>query len=320
MIINMMQVSAWVLIGFSNIMSNFRKFLRDWVLPPNIIRTIYWIQSRIIPSKSTLHLHKRGANAIYLLANGPSLSKDIERHSEAIASADKLVVNYMALDSRFTVLKPNLYLLCDPRYFASDDKLECELRTKIHKLQQVMVDTVSWKMELIIPYSARGGAWESLTKINKNISILHYWDGVQFLEFADDFSGWMRNRYGPPAETVMNTAVYLGIFWRYPQIVLLGADTSFHAMIRVEQDTNRLCRLEEHFYGTEKKYLYDDFACTKPSRMCTQLRSILLVFLWYDKLRAFADWAGVKVVNASSFSWIDAFERQPASSLPEDNA
>lgn len=300
-------------------MPNFRKFLRDWVFPPNVIRTIYWLQSRIIPAKSTLNLHKRGSDAIYLLANGPSLSKDIERHSDEMGHADKMAVNFMAIDEKFAMLKPNLYLLCDPAYFAPDDKLEDGLCAKIHKLRQVMADVVSWKMELIIPYSARGGAWESLMTANKNISILHYWDGVQFLEFADDFSGWMRNRYGPPAETVMNAAVYLGIFWRYPQIVLLGADTSFHAMIHVEQDTNRLYKLDEHFYGVEKRYLYDDSRHAAPSRMSAQLRSVLIVFQWYDKLRAFADWAGVKIVNASSFSWIDAFERPSASTRSVDH-
>ena len=35
---------------------------------------------------------------------------------------------------------------------------------------------------------------------------------------------------------------------------------------------------------------------------------MLRCFCRYDKLCEFADWAGVKIINASSFSRIDAFE------------
>jgi len=45
---------------------------------------------------------------------------------------------------------------------------------------------------------------------------------------------------------------------------------------------------------------------------------VLRAFKWYAKLREFADWAGVKIVNASSFSWIDSFER-PASGRIDGN-
>ena len=36
---------------------------------------------------------------------------------------------------------------------------------------------------------------------------------------------------------------------------------------------------------------------------------MLRCFRPYGKLCEFADWSGVKIINASSFSWIDAFER-----------
>ena len=116
-------------------MANLRKFIRDWILPPRVVQLIYRLQSRILPAKSSLHLHRRESDVIYLLANGPSLNEDVKHYAEEIALADKLVVNYMALDSKFTILKPNMYLLCDPAYFAHDENLEDDLREKIHRLR-----------------------------------------------------------------------------------------------------------------------------------------------------------------------------------------
>ena len=118
-------------------------------MPPKVIRLIYRFQNWIIPSKSSLHLHKRASDVIYLLANGPALNEDIRRYSSEIIGADKLVVNYMALDKKFVTLKPNLYLLCDPAYFSADDNLEDVLRDKIHRLRRTLIDTVTWKMKLI---------------------------------------------------------------------------------------------------------------------------------------------------------------------------
>ena len=285
-----------------------RTFLKDWILASNAIRAVCRLLSRIVRPKTNIRLWNRTSDRLYLLANGPSLVEDLRRNREIMASADKLVVNFMALDARFEEIKPNIYLLADPVYFSALEKLDSKLKDKIDRLRRALVK-VYWPMTLVIPHTALGSELVRIVSVNKTISIMHYWAGVPCPENIVDFKGWYENRYSAPGQTVMNTAVYLGILWKYPRVVLLGADTSFHAMIHVDQETNYMYIEDEHFYGTEKKYMFMDAAHKIHDRMSRQLRSIATAFAWYDKLREFADWAGVRIINASSFSWIDAFER-----------
>lgn len=286
-----------------------KELLKNWVLAPNAIRVACYFLSRLIRPRTNIRLYRRESDVLYLLANGPSLVEDLRRYEQEIVSADRLVVNFMALDSHFAQLKPNIYLLADPAFFTAPEKLADSLKTRIARLQHIITDEVSWPMTLAVPSSALGSPFLNRVTANKHIKVLHFWSGVPCPENIQDFGGWFANRYAAPSQTVMNTAVYLGILWKYPRVVLLGADTSFHAMIHVEQDTNRLYINDEHFYGVEKKYMFVDAGQKVPDRMSRQLRSVATAFAWYDKLREFADWAGVRIINASSFSWIDAFER-----------
>ena len=286
-----------------------RKFLMEWILAPKAIRVACYLLSRIVRPRTSIRLHSRESDTLYLLANGPSLVEDLNRYEQEITSADRLVVNFMALDARFSRLKPNIYLLADPAYFISAEKLSDGLRTRMARLQNIIANEVSWPMTLMVPHSALDSEVVRYVSSHKDIKVLHFWSGVPCPENIHDFRGWFANRYAAPGQTVMNTAVYIGILLKYSHIVLLGADTSFHAMIHVEQDTNRLYINDEHFYGVEKRYMFVDAGQKVPDRMSRQLRSVATAFAWYDKLREFADWAGVRIVNASSFSWIDAFER-----------
>ena len=286
-----------------------RTFLKDWILASNAIRAVCRLLSRIVRPRTDICLFERTSDSLYLLANGPSLVEDLRRYREMMSSSDKLVVNFMALDARFEEIKPNVYLLADPAYFSDIESLDIMLKDKIDGLRHVLADNVSWPMTLVVPHFALGSELVRIVSANKNISIIHYWTGVPCPENIVDFKGWYENRYSAPGQTVMNTAVYLGILWKYPRVVLLGADTSFHAMIHVDQETNFMYIEDEHFYGTERKYMFVDAAHKIHDRMSRQLRSIATAFAWYDKLREFADWAGVRIINASSFSWIDAFER-----------
>lgn len=286
-----------------------RIFLKDWILAPNAIRIACWLISRIVRPRTNIRLFCRNSDSLYLLANGPSLVEDLRRYRKLMSASDKLVVNFMALDACFEEIKPNVYLLADPAYFSDIANLDITLKDKINSLQHALADKVSWPMTLVVPHTALGSELIRIVSANKNITSIHYWAGVPCPENIIDFKGWYENRYAAPGQTVMNTAVYLGILWKYQQVVLLGADTSFHAMIRIDQETNQMYIEDAHFYGTEKKYMFVDAAHKIHDRMSRQLRSIATAFAWYDKLREFADWAGVRIINASSFSWIDAFER-----------
>jgi len=289
--------------------AKLRKFLMEWVLPPRGIRITCYLMSRCLHGFSTVLTYKRTSERLYVLANGPSLTKDLERYGEEMAAYDRTAVNFMGLTDVYKKTKPTHYVIADPVFFINRASLPEAMRKNVDSLQDVFTNHTTWPMTLIAPDCARNSELIQAISANKNVSALFFSNVVPVPEDIADFKGWAHNRYAPPGQNVINTALYLGIVWRYPQIVLLGADTSFHTMAHIEQGTNRLYTMDEHFYGTTKRYMYQDPECKIPQTMSGFLPHVLRAFRWYDKLREFADWAGVKIINASSFSWIDAFDR-----------
>jgi len=286
-----------------------RKFLMEWVLPPRGIRVVCYLMSKCVRGTTTISRYRRRADRLFVLANGPSLKKDLERYGEEMLKFDRIVVNFMGNTDVYFQVKPTLYVLADPVFFVPRTSLPEAMRAQVDALQKTFVERTDWPMTLVVPGGAASSELVVALKANPKLSVLVFFGGVPVPEDIVDFAGWSRNRYAPPTQNIVNVALYLGIVWRYPEIVLLGADTSFHAMVRVEQETNRLYTMDEHFYGTTKRYMYQDPECKVPQTMCGFFPHVLRAFKWYAKLREFADWAGVKIVNASSFSWIDSFER-----------
>ena len=286
-----------------------RKFLMEWVLPPRGIRAVCFVMSRVLPCRSTLALHRKRSKRLFVLVNGPSLSRDLERYGEDIATSDRLTVNFMGTTELYEKIRPTMYLLADPAYFSALDELNEGLRAKVTALKEALREKTSWDMELIVPDCARNSDFVQSVLANKRISVVCYSTCVPRPMDSEDMYGWLRNWYAPPTLNVLGTATYLGICWRYETVVLAGADMSFHAVMRVEQDTNRLYREDEHYYGKEKLYMYCDRNEKTPRHLADALLDTSQVFGWFERLRMLADYAGVRVVNASSFSWIDAFER-----------
>ena len=243
------------------------------------------------------------------MANGPSLKKDLENHAVCMMSCDRLAVNFAGMTNEYQVVKPTCYVLADPVFFSDPVDLSSSSREKVAALIDAFVNKTTWSMTLVTLGMRQDSHLIKSVKLNPKITVLGTFNGVPVPPDIRDFSGWIRNKYSPPAENIINMALYLGIVWKYSEIYLIGADTSFHEMVHVEQDTNRLYILDKHFYGEERHYMYIDPGQTTSMSMSRFLRNVMWTFTWYDKLREFADWAGVKIVNASSFSWIDAFER-----------
>jgi hypothetical protein len=259
--------------------------------------------------RSTIGEYKKKATRLYVLGNGPSLTKDLERYGEEMMAGERLVVNFMGLASEYKAIKPNLYVLADPIFFLDPDCLPEVSKEKVAKLQKVLQNETDWPMILVTLGDQSETVFVKTLASNRNITLLYAFTGVPVPSDIQDFSGWLRNRYSPPSQNIINYSLYLGIVWRYSDIYLLGADTSFHTMVHVEQDTNRLYMEDVHFYGVEKRYMYKDPEQLQRNTMSFFFWNVHQAFLWYEKIREFADWAGVKIVNASSFSWIDCFER-----------
>ena len=295
-----------------------RKFLMDWVLPPRGIRAVCFVMSRCIPTASTLSNHKRASDRLFILANGPSLKKDLERYGEEMASHDKLCVNFMGSSELYEKLKPNICVFIDEAFFAPKEKLSADLNARVEELVRALVSKTSWHLEVVVPCGERNSRLVSQLSGNTNISVLFFESRIPMPMDSEDWSGWLRNLHAAPGQNVLVTATYLGIFWRYPEVYLLGADMSLHAQVKIEQETNLLYVDDEHYYGKERRYVYNDVAQTIHRRLSESMREYQIVFRWFDLLRKLADYAGVRVINASSYSWIDAFERPKTTGVPNE--
>ena len=297
---------------------NVRKFLMNWVLAPSGIRIACYVLSKCIRRSSTIVQYNRSSSRLYVLGNGPSLKKDLEKYGDEMMAYDRLAVNFMGTTKEYQIIRPTCYVLADPIFFVNPSDLPESSSEKVAALQDVFLNKTTWPMTIVSLGAKHDSPLMKELRSNPNITVLHASNSVPVPPDIKDFGGWSRNRYSPPAQNVINMALYLGIVWRYPEIYLLGADTSFHTMVHVEQETNRLYLEDEHFYGIEKRYMYKDPEQKIPDTMSNFFLNVGRAFAWYEKLREFADWAGVRIINASSFSWIDAFER-PAVSRCNDS-
>lgn len=297
-------------------MSRKPSFSKQWLIPPGFSKLAERIRRRFRKRRGTIERYSPKVSCLYVLANGPSLAKDLEDARDKIMCADRLAVNYMATSSWYAQVRPTLYLLADPLFFLPFALLRADSRRRTEALVDALANRTSWPLTLIVPCTGLGSELLERVSGNPQITILCY-DNRRGLDPGRiDLPGWSKGLVSPPAQTVVNTAVYLGIFWRYAEVHLIGADMSLHTTVKVEQDTNRLYSEDDHFYGSERRYLYKDSHERVPATMSWWLTSIARMFRDYEQLRQFADYQGVRVVNDSSSSFVDAFERPAQSDFP----
>lgn len=274
----------------------------------------YQVKQRLFLKKNQeVHpLVMRGHNGerMVVIGNGPSLNKSIELYEQQIKESDIIMVNFAAMTDLFLKLRPSVYLLVDPGWFNPSPSLV----ESCTRCVDTIVSRTHWPMTIVMPKAAQHGYFVAKFKENSNIDVLYYEDGWQIPDGMTQFEAWDKNIICPPAQTVLNTAVWLSIYWGYQETYLIGADTSFIQDIYVGQKDNVLYTVDTHFY--KNKDVYDcDFEPEKHGRkfgmdMEKFLDSVYKMFQSYKELRQYADWKMVKVYNASEYSLIDCFERK----------
>lgn len=245
-----------------------------------------------------------------IIGNGPSLNKTMELYEPKLQEVDCIMVNFSANSDLYEKIRPSFYLLVDPAYY----QMPNHLRESLCALFDTIVTKTTWLMKIVMPKCAQGSYVQERFKENPNLEVLFYEDGWQFPKGMSKFEAWNNNLISPPAQTVLNTAVWLSIYWGYKETYLVGADTSFLADLRVDQETNILYTEDTHFYSNKDVYKdsYDSIKKRRPigTKLHEELFSIGTALKDYWDMKAYADWKGVKVYNASEYSWIDAFERK----------
>lgn len=290
----------------------FQKIIQLFIPP-----IYYKVKQRLFsPKEQEVHPlvmleHKRGRMVV--IGNGPSLNKSIELYEHQIKESDIIMVNFAAMTDLFFTLRPSVYLLVDPGWFnpAPSQVESC------NRCVDTIVLRTEWPMAIVMPISAKQGYSVEKFKKNPNIKVLFYEDGWDAHQGMSQYEKWDKNLICPPGQTVLNTAVWLSIYWGYKETFLVGADTSWHAELKMDQETNVLYTIDTHFYDNKKVYQesYDEKQNRRPigTKLHEELYAEATALREYWNLRGYADWKGVKVYNASEYSWIDAFERKKLS-------
>lgn len=244
-------------------------------------------------------------NKIFVIGNGPSLKDDLSKLSP---DESYFCVNNFCTSPYFQVLKPKYYLFLDS-YFFSENAHEDWIRQR-----NITFDTINnmttWNMTIFVP------SWANLKYIkscinNKLIKITmirvgEFNIGSKVINKFAYNSGF----FGPYQVNVLIYAVYISIWLKAREIIVLGADTSFHNDVSVDQSSNQLYMDINHFNGDLVKELLMKNPCKiDPFTMFEILDTCSKTFYSHDMLYYFAKGKSCNIYNASSYSLIDSYPR-----------
>ncbi len=235
---------------------------------------------------------------LIILANGPSLNQTIAESLPSLQAHPTLAVNFAANAPEFRTLRPRYYVLIDPHFFsATDDPNVTRLWDNLAR--------VDWPMTLIVPARRR-----RLIPASVNIDTLTVNDiaveGFLPLENAAFARGWGM----PRPRNVLIPSIMAAIAMGFKEIYLTGADHSWMKTISVD-DNNRVVSIQPHFYKDNDKELARVRTDYLHRPLHTILDSFRIAFASYHTIARFAATRGIRIVNSTPGSYIDAFPRAP---------
>lgn len=281
-------------------------------IPPIIlkIRQFFLNRKKDVSYLSTIQTIQKNSNILFVLGNGPSLNTTFTNGTDFLKEKDIICVNNFVTTDFFIKIKPSKYMIADPNNLIALDTLSDTLKNETVKVVNELQTKLNWHMDFILPDFAQTGYLYQTLRTNKFISFYFYNTKDVSKKNYTYFQNLDENLIAPPAQTVLNTCLWLGIKLRYDEIYLLGADTSWIEQVRVDQTTNELYTIDRHFYGEVKRPLYSDVDGKIPRKLHEELEADARVLRNYWELEAYAQHAGITVYNASAYSLIDAFNRK----------
>ena len=255
-----------------------------------------------------MHPSKRLA----ILGNGPSLKQQLPKliGQKEWEQTDMMAVNFFALSDEFTSIKPKYYVLSDPMFFRKAGHSE-----RIDNLYKALATKVSWAMILYVQhYNPEYFNYSAAIGDNPNIRIIPFhstvFHGFRSVEFWCYRHGLGSGNWGTVVQNGILAAIQVG----YKTIELYGVDHTLLDGLMVDEQ-NRLCRTQSHYYDStpaEPQPIY--YNATNPPRpysMAEYLAETAELFRGHEVLRDFAATQGVRIINRTAGSLIDAYEREP---------
>ena len=247
---------------------------------------------------------------LLIIANGPSLKKDIERIKLIHNSCDIFALNNFANYEYFREIKPNFYFFFDQMFWSNsvNSKLIENRKTLFSKIRNI-----DWDMQIIC---AEAGFFKirSYFKDNNRIKVIKLKNNSCNLKLENLHKYALTHNLCTPnfGRGVLIPALWYGIFINKKDIEIYGADFSQFKEFEVDQKTNETFTNHTHFYKViegQKKRELKYKTQKKEKKVHERLLNISLMFKQMYLLSEIAKIKGLKVVNFSSKSYLDCFPR-----------
>ena len=283
----------------------------------NTFDTLLFFAAMAVKEDFRNHVARAGAQNIHpegrmlILGNGPSLKEQMPKliEQEAWKKGDIMAVNFFATSDEFSILKPKYYILSDPQFFR-----KAGYSDRVEAMYRALAERVSWPMTLYVQYyNPEKFDYAAAIGHNPNIRIVKFhtlvFHGFRSVEFWCYRRGLGSGNFG----TVVQNGEFVAMLLGYRTIELYGVD---HTLLEglVVDDKNRLCRTQSHYYDTEpaqpKPIYVNATTPPRPYTMASYLAETAELFRGHEVLAEYARTQGVRIINCTKGSMIDAYERE----------
>ncbi len=278
----------------------------------NLVHTfLLFFKIPLQSKKSKLSITKNNKSAI-LLANGPAL-KEVLNDSELLdklCKIDTICVNFFYKTKYFLQLKPNNYIVSDPKFWMKNaDETFIKQRNKFY---EYLAKNVNWNMTFLIPVQAKKtNDWLKILSKNSNIKIEYF--NVTAIEGFKKINHFLyKFKLGMPrSHNVSSYSTMVLLFKGYKKIGLLGVNHDWTKTIFVSEN-NETFLSQTHFYDSKVKPQKMDKTIDEKNqlKLHEMLFTFHLIFKSYFEINDYAKSINSKVYNLTKGSFIDAFERK----------
>jgi hypothetical protein len=276
----------------------------------DLLNTLISIVRIILFSKKKANLPKLPSNfnECNILANGPSLNESVNKHRDHILSRTNFAVNFFAISSLYSQIKPSYYVMVAPEFWieTSPTQRKEEMRQNLFK---ILAEQTNWGMNLFIPFEASKSKLIQKLLGNHEFIKIFYFNVTPVEGFRFFRNILFRCKLGMPRPyNVLIPSIYLALTMGFKRVYLFGADHSWHEEIKID-DTNEVTVNHQHFYDKGEQRLPMYKLDGKEYHIHDIFNKLHLAFKGYFILKEYAENIGAKIYNASLRSYIDAFEK-----------
>ena len=246
-------------------------------------------------------LYNNRKDIVIVMGNGPSLNEvDFEKLKDM--NIKVCCVNYFPLkkEKDFFAFKPAFLCLIDPGFFDYIIDAEVEdFRGFIEVLKKV-----DWKLRIIAPVGKR------LKIDNPNITyewLSLYTASINSSEKIRLFF-YNRNMANTGMQNVVIGALFYFLTCQYKKVYLAGVDMSDFKNLYVDEN-NRVYVDSNHSYGNTRYYFDEMPEEAQLIDFADILSAYQVMFVQFRNTKRYADLLGIEVVNLSTGSYIDVFNK-----------